>query len=470
MRKWLFLLFLSFTAFILSCKKDGFILSADASLYITKDTIKFDTVFTSVGSFTQSFKIINTNNQKLLLSSIKLMGGGSSAFKININGVSVSELNDIEIESNDSIYVFVSLYINPNNSSLPFLINDSIQIKYNNNLRYVQLEAYGQNAHFLNNVIIERDTTFINDLPYVVLGSLYVNNNITLTLNEGCRFFMHANAPLLVEGTLVANGTKNNEVIFCGDRLDEYYKNLPASWPGIYFKPSSKNNVLTCAILKNATDAIVADSSSINANPKLVLHQCKIDNALRSGIFAKQSSIDADNCLISNCGKNINIEQGGIYHFNNCTVVSYSNFYIIHNSPVLQMNNYAYPNGLLTTNDICADFKNCVFWGDGGGFDEEINLNKEGTNPFSVSFRNCLMKSNINNSNAQLIDNIRNTDPSFDSVDTYNNYYLFTTNQFASPLIDAGLDTTTAVFPFDLNHNNRIAGLKTDIGCYEKQN
>ena len=87
-----------------------------------------------------------------------------------------------------------------------------------------------------------------------------------------------------------------------------------------------------------------------------------------------------------------------------------------------------------------------------------------------MSFRNCLIKSNINNSHAQFIDNIINIDPSFDSVDTYNNYYLFTTHQFASPVIDAGLDTTNTIFPFDLNHNNRISGLKTDIGCYEKQN
>lgn len=470
MRNWLFLLLLILTAFVLSCKKEGFILSANASLSITKDSIKFDTVFTSTGSVTQSFKIINTNNQKLLLSSIKLMGGSSSAFKININGVSASELNDIEIASNDSIYVFISVYVNPNNSTLPFLINDSIQIEYNNNKRYVQLEAYGQNAHFLNNTIIERDTTFINDLPYVVLGSLSVKNNVILTLNEGCRLFMHANAPILVDGTLIVNGTKNNEVIFCGDRLDEYYKDLPASWPGIFFNPSSKNNVLTYAILKNATDAIVADSNSINSNPKLVLHQCKIDNSLHSGILAKQSSVDVDNTLISNCGKNINIKLGGEYHFNNCTVVAYSNFYILHNYPVLQVNNYAYPNGVLTTGDTYADFKNCIFWGDGGGFDEEINLSREGNNPYNVSFRNCLIKSNINNSDAQFIDNIRNIDPSFDSVDTYNNYYLFTTHQFASPVIDAGLDTTNTIFPFDLNHNNRISGLKTDIGCYEKQN
>ena len=127
--------------FVTSCKKEGFISSADASLVLSKDTIKFDTVFTSTGSITQSIKIINNNNQKLLLSKIKLMGGNNSCFKININGANSTELSDVEIDSNDSIYIFVSVNINPNNSNLLFLIRDSISIQYNGNERFVQLEA-----------------------------------------------------------------------------------------------------------------------------------------------------------------------------------------------------------------------------------------------------------------------------------------------------------------------------------------
>ena len=74
--------------------------------------MKFDTVFTTTGSVTQSFKIFNTNNQKLLLSSVKLMGGSASAYHINTNGQPGPEARDIEIAANDSIYIFVSLTIN----------------------------------------------------------------------------------------------------------------------------------------------------------------------------------------------------------------------------------------------------------------------------------------------------------------------------------------------------------------------
>jgi hypothetical protein len=46
----------------------------------------------------KSFKIINENDQKLRLSSIKLMGGSSSYFKINADGFIDPEVSNIEIE------------------------------------------------------------------------------------------------------------------------------------------------------------------------------------------------------------------------------------------------------------------------------------------------------------------------------------------------------------------------------------
>ena len=39
------------------------------------------------------------------------MGGAASAFKININGVAASEVTNIELAANDSMYVFVSVNI-----------------------------------------------------------------------------------------------------------------------------------------------------------------------------------------------------------------------------------------------------------------------------------------------------------------------------------------------------------------------
>src|SRR3982750_1002972 len=109
-----------------SCKKDSFITSAEARITITTDSLKYDTVFTTTGSITKSFKIINGNGQKLRLSTIKLMGGAASAFKININGSSATTLSNVEIEANDSIYVFASVTINPNAANQPFIVSDSI--------------------------------------------------------------------------------------------------------------------------------------------------------------------------------------------------------------------------------------------------------------------------------------------------------------------------------------------------------
>ena len=200
---------LSLLLVFFSCKKESFITSPDARVIITADTLKYDTVFVISGSVYQSFKIVNENNQKLRLTSIKLMGGSNSAYKINVDGIPGPQLNNLEIEANDSLYVFVQVNINQNVSNLPFIVRDSIQISYNGKNRLLQLEAWGQNAHFFRNKIISANETWNNDLPYVILGSLLINANQTLTINKGCRIYVHADAPIIVDGTLQANGQRN---------------------------------------------------------------------------------------------------------------------------------------------------------------------------------------------------------------------------------------------------------------------
>jgi hypothetical protein len=469
MMKFLFtcsLLLFIFCLLLPSCKKDSFITSSNANLDITRDSIKFDTVFTTAGSVTRSFKIINMNNQKLRLSKVKLMGGTSSAFKININGNPTIEEDNIEIAANDSIYVFVSVYVDPTTANLPFIISDSILINYNDNDRFVQLEAYGQNAHFLNNVKLTGTNTWQNDLPYVILGSIRVDTTASLTIDAGCKIYSHANAPFLVDGTLVITGTKGNEVQFTGDRLDNYYRDLPASWPGIYFRGSSIDNELTFAIIKNADQAVIVEDPSSNSNPKLIMHQCIIDNAYEAGLFGFNSSIQADNTLITNCGNNLIIQLGGDYSFTNCTVACYSNIYFLHTNPVLQASDAATNNGATTTADLNASFVNCIFWGDYGDVSDEVVIDKQGNGIFNVNLTNCLYKAINDPSNTTLTAVIKNQDPSFDSVDVSNKYYDFriTKNPLA-PGINSG---TMVMFTADLDDHLRSVGLP-DIGCYEKQ-
>lgn len=457
-------LLLIFCITVSSCKKDSFITSRDAQLTTDTDTLKYDTVFTSIGSITQSFKIRNGNDQKILLSSVKVVGGVASPYKININGVAAQEQTNIELAAEDSMYVFVTVNINPNLNNLPFIVKDSVQIAYNGNVRFVQLEAFGQNANFLRDRVIDANTTWNNRLPYVILNRLRIDTNVTLTLEPGCRIYCHADAPILVDGTLLANGTIDQPVIFTGDRTDEDYKNLPASWPGIYFRETSKSNVLEFTTIKNAYQAIVAEGPAANALAKITLHQCIIDNALDAGVLCVQSSVDADNSLISNCGSNINIILGGNYNFTNCTVASYSTF-ITHKNPVLAANDFASVNGSAVIEPLNANFTNCIFWGEEGFVENEVSITQQGTN--SISFKNCLYRASTDPAHVTIQDCIRNANPGFDSVDVAKGIFDFHLHA-DSPAINRGGDTNPA-FLKDLDNNSRISGSAIDIGCYEKQ-
>jgi hypothetical protein len=448
-----------------SCKKDSFITSPDASLRLSADSVKFDTVFTRTGSVTQSFKIVNENDQPIRLSKVKLGGGPSSSFKININGIAAPEVSNIDIASNDSIYVFVSVFVNPSAANLSFIISDSIAVEYNGNVRWVQLEAYGQNANFQDNVIISTNSTWTNDRPYVILGSLQVAPNVSLTINRGTKVYSHANAPIIVDGSLIVNGTATDKVMFTGDRLDAPYNNLPASWPGIIFRSSSKSNTLIFTEIKNAYQALVLIGASGNTSPKLLIQQCIIDNAYNTGIFCSNSSVKAENVLISNSGNNILIESGGTYSFTHCTVASFSNNYILHKTPVLSLANFSQSSGP-ATQPLQALFTNCIFWGDNGFIDNEVLINKQGTTTFNVTLDHCLYRAPAPPANATIITSILNQDPVFDSIDNINRYYDFRHNNSSiAPGVNKGISAGLGI---DLDSRNRNVGVP-DIGAYEKQ-
>ena len=456
------LLTISFVILLFSCRKDSFITSPDARVTISADTLKYDTVFATAGSTYRTFKIINENNQKLLLSSLQLMGGTSSVFRMNVDGIAGTQFNNVEINANDSLYVFVQVNVNPSAANLPFVIRDSIQVSYNGKNRSVQLEAWGQNANFLRDKVVSTNEIWNNNLPYVILGSLTINANQTLTINKGCRIYLHADAPIVVNGTLQVNGQNDtaDRVYFTGDRLDEPYKDFPASWPGIFFQAGSRDNVLNYAVIKNAFQAIGVTDPSPNANPKLILNECVIDNNYDAGIVAVNSSIRARNCLISNCGKNLFLVKGGDYQFTHCTVVTIANRYVDHKDPVLTLTNFANNS----TANLDATFRNCIFWGQNGLVDDEVLVLKSGNTVFNVNFDHNLWKVQTAPAGVTANQIINNQTPQFDSINTSRNYFDFRLKS-TSPAVNKGTSTSVTT---DLDGNTRAVGLP-DLGCFEKQ-
>jgi len=450
--------------FVISCRKASFITSKDAVVAFSADTLRFDTVFVTTGSVTQQVKIINPNSQELHLTDIRLMGGVQSYFAINIDGSPGPELDNIDLDAGDSLYIFVAVQINPNSGSLPFIISDSIQVAFNGNQQYIQLQAWGQNAHFLRNQVLTGNTIWSTTLPYVIQGGLQIDTGATLTIPAGCRVYFHADAPLLVDGSLQVNGTDSLRVLFTGDRLDAPYNGYPGSWPGIYFRGTSNNDLLQYALVENADEAVVVSAAPAGSVPKVVLQQCIVNNSYDAGILGLDGSIQAVNCLISNCGQNLVLGGGGYYNFSQCTAASFSNTYIVHTQPVLAVSDEIEDGAAIFTGPVQANFVNCIFWGNYGNVTDEVIVSQQTSNPFSVGFSNCLWKLQNLPSNVTVANMILNKDPLFDSVNTGFNYYNFHL-QANSPAIGAGAAAGVLV---DLDGEVRPVNAP-DLGCYQHQ-
>jgi hypothetical protein len=474
--KWLVSILVLSVLFV-SCKKESFITSADARLSISADTLSFDTVFTTVGSVTQFFKIRNDNNQKLRISGIRLSGGTASSYQLNIDGQPTAAASGVELAPNDSLYVFVKIAINQSTANLPFIVRDSIKVDYNGNTKWVQLQAYGQNARFLRNQKITANTTWNNQLPYVILGGVTVDTFATLTIDRGTRIYCNANSPIIVHGTLQVNGEKDtaNRVYFRGDRLDAVYKDLPGGWPGIIFTNPSRANVLNYAIIKNAYQALVVSGGIANPVAKLTLNECIIDNAYDVGLFAFNSFINSRNCLFSNCGNDANLGEGGsnvlvrgggIYNFDYATIATFSNAYQLHKQPVVYLSN---SGGGGTTAPLTANFNNSIIYGEGGLAENEIVTDKQTTTfGFAVNLSSTLYKVKTDPANTTIaMSSIKNVNPVFDTINIGRRIYDFRLRADVSPCINKGVANTTIIT--DLDGTLRKKGIATDIGCYEKQ-
>ena len=130
LKKQLYLfLILSFGLVILStsCKKKNFLSKKNLSFSI--DTLVFDTVFTSIGSTTKQFKIYNKENKTVNITDIELMGGDASPFRMNVDGIMSTKIQDIELEGKDSLFTFLEVRLKVNNQTNPMVIRDSIRFR-----------------------------------------------------------------------------------------------------------------------------------------------------------------------------------------------------------------------------------------------------------------------------------------------------------------------------------------------------
>jgi hypothetical protein len=454
-----------------SCEKDGkFDDNPELNLSFSADTVFFDTVFTTVGSSTRVFMIYNPSDSKINISSVKLARGSSSPFRMNIDGIAATEIRDLEIAGKDSLFVFVKVTIDPNQADAPLIQNDSIVFTTNGNIQDVKLVAWGQDAYFYRNGIIGSDYVFTPEKPHVIYGYLIVDSLYTLSVEAGARVHLHSGAILMVyrDATIKVNGTRENPVIFEGDRLEDYYRDIPGQWGRIWLYAGSINNEFNYAIIRNGEVGIHADTTGNSPNPTLRISNSLIYNMSRTGILGQGTTIEAANCVIGNCGaRSLALTLGGRYDFRHCTIGNFWNKSFRRETALVLNNYYIDFTGAVQLRPLeQAYFGNCAIYGEKN---EEITFDQHSSGGvFNYLFENCLLKTEANIEDAEKFPgSLKNQNPWF--RDPYQ--ALYQPDTLVSSLINKGnagvLNGAFINLQEDIDGRLRTADTAPDIGAYE---
>lgn len=404
------------------CRKDALTTDPGAKLRFSVDTLTFDTVFTTLASTTLPLKVFNDNKNKIRISDITLAGGEGSSFRINVDGLP-GNAEDIEIEGEDSMYIYVEVTVDPVNQNNPLIILDSIQFLTNGNAQSVILAAWGQDAHFYNAEFIGTET-WEDDKPYVIFNNAAVDTGETLTIDPGVTVYFADQSSLYVFGSLVVNGGCGQDTVtFRGIRLEDFYDDLPGQWGGIQFFRSSTGNVLTNMEVTNSstgitvgafTEADLPNLSTGNA-AELTMDRVVVKNSQGTGVYGFLSNITAQNCLITNCGEEaVNLVLGGTYNFSQSTIANYGSVTVSHERSCLSLNNGV----VISTPDVAyeyianldATFTNCIIH---GSLEEEIVFENDTSGTFNYLFENCLLRTTYVAPTDSFVNVLQNVDPQF---------------------------------------------------------
>lgn len=478
-----------------SCRKEEDFLTTPVSLGFSQDTVIFDTVFTTIGSVTQWLKVYNLEKQPVRIDKIYLAGGSQSAYRMNVNGKAATSVNDVELAAGDSIYIFVEVTVDPNNSNNPLIISDSIVFINNGKMQDVKLVAWGQDAHFIvpdksignlpYRIVAKEGETmeWTNDKPWVIYGYAVVDSTGQLRIAKGTRIHFHNGSGLWVYkgGSIKVEGTKDEPVTFQGDRLDPYYRDLPGQWDRIWLNEGSVDNEFNYAIIKNGFIGIQAEILQQPMGNKLVLNNTTIDNMSGRGLFTRAYTVEATNCLITNTGDiTVYLAVGGSYDFRHTTIANYYS-YGTRQIAALVVANYEINlgAGAIYTGDLDkAYFGNCVIYG--SNKEEYIATDSFG-GAFNYFFDHCLLKTTTNPAlkPAHFLGCItRNQD-----LPSYNPNEKIFKDPLAgkwipdslSVLVDKGSHTVVSNAPvvpiniieYDLKGDNRLLDTGPDIGAFE---
>ncbi len=488
----LYILFIVISIILMNaCQEDNFDGSSDIQLEFSLDTLKFDTVFTQLGSATRTIKAYNPHSRPIMISEVYLEEQANSKFRINVDGYAVDSGDkalEIPVAANDSIYIFVEVTIDPDAplSISPFVLHENLIFETNGNNQNVVLEAFGQNANYIpsqfsggtiNLLTCDMGMEIWDDpKPYVIYGVLVVDS-CEIVLPAGTDIYVHGGIVNLQDGTiyndgiwffgseskLTVNGTVNQPVTIQGDRLEEDFQEVKGQWGGIRLGTGNNTHTIQHAIIKNSIVGLRVDSMAT-----LEMSHTQIRNTSNSGLLGVHANVQATNCLFAdNGGHSVQLEFGGNYQLDYCTLSNFgtdaSTFKV---SNTLCLDEFC---SACLGNDLNAQLRNCIIVGSRSDELSFFDRQCADGDAFNVSFENCIVR----------VDELLEDYPDFFSVNCINNscFQYNSGDDLFEDYFDGDyhLDSLSIANDKGISLSNVFVdldevardGLTPDVGCYE---
>ncbi|MBO9702015.1 MAG: hypothetical protein J7604_17540 [Sporocytophaga sp.] len=314
-------------SFLVCCKKADEKLTSDSSvkLSFSRDTIFFDTLFTSVPNITKRLLVYNHNKNAVKVSHISLEGLANSPYSLIINGKKSFSDSDVEIRGKDSIYILISVLLKSTDTANAYVVSDKILFNTNGNVQSVALECFAQNANFFVNARTACDTTWTAGKSFVIYNNVTIPEGCKLTIEKGTKVLFHNDASMKVEGTLIVNGEKGKEVFFGSDKRGKIYEDQPGQWAGIQFASKSSNNRINFSIIENADTGIsqeeVKDNDTI---PELVFSNSILRNMKNEGLLLGADTYLWNTLAYNILGNGMLSKGGGTVYVRHSTMAGYS--------------------------------------------------------------------------------------------------------------------------------------------------
>ena len=426
---------------------DSYSTNRNLKLTISVDSLKFDTLISNINHITKRFEVYNHNAENVKIEEIYLGRYPQSPYRVHINGIPVEETLEETLLAGDHINVLVSVKFEPNGQDTPVKEKDLLVFVTNGNRQEVELLAWSQDTHTLQNSMIDRNTVFRANRSYLINESIVVDTDSELRIEKGVKLYFAFNKGMTIHGSLICEGSPDAQIMMINIRQDGKYKNAIGQWQGINFTPSSHNNMLKHVVLRNAVTGLKFDSLYTSGN-NIQLQSVRIENISKNGIEAIQTNVMIENLLVNNCSRHAIYLSGGKSTITHATLAIYPNN-INRLGEVIKIENL---------HERLTDFTliNSIVWGV-SRFKEEIIV-IDGKKASLINIQNSLIKSSL--PRWDMNENLLSTEDTFPRFINPHAYEFKLAE--ASPAINTGVNQATM-----LDLDGTLRDNEPDMGAFE---